>query len=261
MTAWSCTTSSASHDTTKLIKSENKMKIEIWSDIMCPFCYIGKRNLESALAQFSHKDNIIIEWKSFQLDPSIPEVVPKQIDIYQYLADRKGISYEQSKKMHEDVTHYAQSVGLEYNFDKIPVTNSLKAHRIIQYAKTINLGDQAEEVFFHAYFTDGKNLNEENTLIELGKEIGLSEADVKKALTDDTYLYSFEADIQEAKLIGVSGVPFFVFNRKYAVAGAQHPNVILQTIEKAYLEWQNESQKNTLEITNGQACSPDGECK
>ncbi len=153
---------------------ENKMKIEIWSDIMCPFCYIGKRNFETALSQFANKEQIEIEWKSFQLDPTIPEVPKYQDDMYMFVADRKGFSYEHSKKMHHDLIRYAKSVGLEYNFDKALVTNSLKGHRLIQFAKTKGLGEKAEERLFYAYFTQGKNLSDVATLIELGKEIGLN---------------------------------------------------------------------------------------
>lgn len=120
------------------------MKIEIWSDIMCPFCYIGKRNFESALSQFVNKEQIEVEWKSFQLDPTIPEVPKYQDDMYMFVADRKGFSYEQSKKMHQDLIQYAKSVGLEYNFDKTLVTNSLKGHRLIQFAKTKGLSEKAE---------------------------------------------------------------------------------------------------------------------
>jgi protein disulfide-isomerase len=123
-------------------KNGNKMKIEIWSDIMCPFCYIGKRNFETALSQFANKEQVEVEWKSFQLDPTIPEVPNYQEDMYMFVADRKGFNYEQSKKMHQDLVQYAKSVGLEYNFDKALVTNSLKGHRLIQFAKTKGLEEK-----------------------------------------------------------------------------------------------------------------------
>ena len=103
---------------TKNITMKNKMKIEIWSDIMCPFCYIGKRNFQAALSQFANKEFVEVEWKSFQIDPTIPEVPKYQEDMYMFVAYRKGLSYEQSKKMHVDLIQYAKSVGLEYNFDK-----------------------------------------------------------------------------------------------------------------------------------------------
>jgi len=245
---------------TKNMTMENKMKIEIWSDIMCPFCYIGKRNFEKALAQFPNKDLIEVEWKSFQLDPSMPEVPKYQDDMYMFVADRKGLIYEQSKKMHQDLIQYAKSVGLEYNLDKALVTNSMKGHRIIQFAKTKELGEKAEETLFYAYFTQGKNLNDQNTLVELGKEIGLTETEVNKALTDPLYAQKVENDSREAQTLGAKGVPFFVVNRRYAIAGAQQPNDILQTLERSFSEWQKENPQTTLETIQGKSCSTDGEC-
>lgn len=236
------------------------MKIEIWSDIMCPFCYIGKRNFETALSQFVNKEQIEIEWKSFQLDPTIPEVPKYQDNMYMFVADRKGFSYEQSKKMHQDLIQYAKSVGLEYNFDKALVTNSLKGHCLIQFAKTIGLGEKAEERLFYAYFTQGKNLSDVGTLIELGKEIGLTEIQVNEALTNSLYAQKVESDSKEAQTLGAKGVPFFVINRKYAIAGAQQPNEILKTLEKTFVEWQKHN-NNELKIQIGQFCEPDGDCK
>lgn len=204
------------------------MKIEIWSDIMCPFCYIGKRQLETALQQFPDND-FEIEWKSFQLDPTITPEPGK--DVYTYLAERKGMTVEQSKEMHKGVAERAKSVGLEYNFDKAVISNSLEAHRIIQLAKTKKLGDEIEEIFFKAYFTEGWDLNDGPTLIELAEKAGLDKNDVLEVLkSDNLYLKEVEHDIEEAQQIGVQGVPFFVFDRKYAVSGAQPVEAFVQTI-------------------------------
>lgn len=213
------------------------MIIEVWSDIMCPFCYIGKRNYEAAIKQFAHKDDVEIVWKSFQLDPSIEQDPDNPTNVYQYLAERKQMRYEQSVKMHEGVVEMAKAAGLEYNFDKAVVANSFDAHRVIQMAKTKGLGDAAEERFFYAYFTEGKDYGKESTLIELGKEIGLTETDVKEALTDDVFAYAVDQDIREAQTLGVNGVPFFVFNRRYAVSGAQPPQAFLQTLQASYDDW------------------------
>jgi protein disulfide-isomerase len=238
---------------------ENKMKIEIWSDIMCPFCYIGKRNLENALSQFPEREKIAIEWKSFQLDPSLPEVPEHQDDINRFIAVRKGFSYEQSQKIHHELAQYAKTVGLAYNFDKALITNSTKAHRIIQFAKTRGLGEKAEELFFKAYFTDGKNVSDDATLIALGNDIGLSEGDVNEALSNPLYLQRMQQDIIEAQNLGAKGVPFFVINRKYAIAGAQQPNEILKSIENVFAEWKKEN-PGALTIKEGQSCTPNGAC-
>jgi len=201
-----------------------------------------------------------VEWKSFQLDPTIPEVPKYQDDMYMFVADRKGMSYEQSKKSHQELIQYAKSVGLEYNFDKALVTNSLRGHCLIQFAKTKGLGEKAEERLFYAYFTQGKNLSDVATLIELGKEIGLSETEVNEALTNSIYAQKVESDSKEAQTIGATGVPFFVIDRKYAIAGAQQPNEILKALETAFTEWQNDNHKK-LKIQGGKFCEPNGDCK
>lgn len=204
------------------------MKIEIWSDIMCPFCYIGKRQLETALASFP-ADEFEIEWKSFQLDPTIEPQSGK--DVYTFLAERKGISVEQSREMHKGVVERAKSVGLDYNFDKAVISNSLTSHRIIHLAKKNNLGDEMEEIFFKAYFTEGRDLNDAATLIELGEKAGLNANEVKEVIKNESlYLSDVKSDIKEAQEIGVQGVPFFVFDRKYAVSGAQPVEAFVQTI-------------------------------
>ncbi|RYG01889.1 MAG: DsbA family oxidoreductase [Chitinophagaceae bacterium] len=216
------------------------MQVEVWSDIMCPFCYIGKRNYEAALAQFGDKDNVEITWKSFQLNPDIPKEgepgAGEHGNVYQYVADMKGMSYEQSVKMHETVVQTAQRAGLEYNFDKAKITNSFKAHRLIQKAKSLGLGDAAEERLFYANFTEGLDYGTDAVLYQLGKEIGLTTEQVAEALTDDEYALAVSDDIREARQIGVNGVPFFVFDRKYAISGAQPPELFLQTLEKAFGE-------------------------
>lgn len=206
------------------------MKIEIWSDIMCPFCYIGKRQLETALAEFPNGE-FEIEWKSFQLDPTITPQSGK--DVYTFLAERKGISLDQSIEMHKGVVERAKSVGLDYHFDKAIISNSLTAHRIIHLAKAKKLGDEMEEIFFKAYFTDGKDLNDAQTLIELGSKAGLDSKEVQEVVENENlYLIDVKSDIREAQEIGVQGVPFFVFDRKYAVSGAQPVEAFVNTIRE-----------------------------
>lgn len=225
---------------------------------MCPFCYIGKRNFERALEQFADKDKVQVVWKSFQLDPSIPEV---QSESYSnYLVKAKGMPKAQVDAMLANVTQNAKNAGLDYDFDKSVMVNSLKAHRVIQFAKTRGLGDVAEERFFKAFFTEGENIADDATLIKIGKDIGLDEAAVELALTNDKYLDMINQDIQEARTIGVQGVPFFVFNRKYAVSGAQPPQAFLQTLQKSFAEWREVNPEIKIEVTKGQSCSIDGVC-
>ncbi|MCC6702404.1 MAG: DsbA family oxidoreductase [Fluviicola sp.] len=205
------------------------MKIEIWSDIMCPFCYIGKRHLEQALTHFPELE-VNIEWKSFQLDPSISSQPGK--DVYSYLAERKGMSVSDSKQMHQQVANRAKEVGLDYHFDKAVIANSFNAHRLIQLAKTKGCGDSMEEVFFKAYFTDGADLADIDQLMQLGIKAGLNPLDIKETIDNEGFTTAIQQDIVEAQQIGVSGVPFFVFDRKYAISGAQPIDVFINTIRQ-----------------------------
>ena len=215
------------------------MQVEIWSDVMCPFCYIGKRKFENALAQFPDKDKIEIVWKSFQLAPDMKTDPTKKID--QYLAEHKGMSLQDAKRMNDQVTRMAEQVGLVYNFDRSIVANSFNAHRFSHFAKQYGKQNEAEEKLFRAYFTEGKNIDDNETLIRLGEELGLDTSALKTALENGTYADDVRKDIYEAQQVGVRGVPFFVFNRKYAVSGAQQSQVFLQTLEKSFTEWKKET--------------------
>lgn len=215
------------------------MKIEIWSDVMCPFCYIGKRRLEGALEGFPHKDEVEIVWKSFQLNPDMQTEPGKSIT--DYLAEKKGWSREQTQQAHARLTQSAKDLGLHYDFDKAVVANSFDAHRLVQLAKTLGLGDAMEERLFKAYFSEGGNIADHATLAGLAKDAGLPAADVRKVLESDAFTEEVRRDVDEARQIGVTGVPFFVMDRKYAVSGAQETQVFLKALEKAYGESGRES--------------------
>lgn len=199
---------------------------------MCPFCYIGKRHLEKALETFSARDQVEIEWKSYQLDPTIPLSFEEPVGVYAYLADRKGWSLEQSKQMHDRVVEMAATVGLEYNFDRAVVANSLYAHRVIQLAKEKGLDDAIEEIFFRAYFTDGKDLASVATLVALGEEAGLEAEEIRAAIGSEELAYRVSQDIQEGVNLGVRGVPFFVFDRQYGISGAEPIQVFIDTLNQ-----------------------------
>jgi protein disulfide-isomerase len=234
------------------------MKIEIWSDVMCPFCYIGKRNFETALDQFPEKENIEVEWKSFQLDPTLPEVAAESQE--DYLARRKGMSLTQVQGMLASVTEMAKQAGLDYHLDRSVMVNSQKAHQLIQFAKTKNLGNEIEERLFKAFFTEGKNIANVDVLTQLGKEVGLDDEELQAAFTEDRYKFQMKQDIREAQNIGVTGVPFFVFDRKYAVSGAQPSQAFLETLSKSFSEWRKENPEKKLVIAEGQSCDINGNC-
>lgn len=218
-----------------ILKNTNTFKIEIWSDIQCPFCYIGKRKIEKALETFEGKENVAIEWRSYQLDPDATS--QPGIDLYDYLAKRKGQTRHWAIEMHKNVTDMAKENGLEYHFEKAVLANSYDAHRLIHLAKKYNSGNEAEERIFKAYFTEGKDIANKETLTLLGKEIGLNEEELKDVLNSDKFGDDVRADIEEAQNIGVRGVPFFVFNRQFAVSGAQPVEIFTETLNKSFEGW------------------------
>lgn len=238
---------------------QTSMKVEIWSDVVCPFCYIGKRNFEAALKQFNEREDIDVSWKSFQLDPTTPEISTETV--YEYLAHRKGISLEQSQQMHEHVVQTAANAGLDYRFDLAKVANTMKAHCLLQFAKTKGAGDQTKERLLHAYFCAGENIGSDDVLISIGKEVGLNSDEVKDSLYSDDFRRAVNADIQEAQNLGVSGVPFFVLDRKYGISGAQPVEHMLATLEKAYSEWKNNQPATNMTQTTGESCDTEGNCQ
>jgi predicted DsbA family dithiol-disulfide isomerase len=211
------------------------------------------------LAQFPHKDKVEVEWKSFQLSPELKTQTGK--NLHQFLSEHKGISIAQAKVMNEQVTQVAKQIGLVYNLDKAVPANTFNAHRFIHFAKQQGKQNDAEELMFRSYFTDGKNIDDYSTLNQSGAEIGLDTVALQNALENGSYADNVQADIYEARQIGVRGVPFFVFDRKYAISGAQESQTFLQTLEKVFSEWQNENPETTLKVTEGKVCTDEGDCQ
>lgn len=233
------------------------MKVEIWSDVMCPFCYIGKRKFEKALNEFEGKENIEIVWKSFQLDPST--VTDPSLSTIDHLAEKKGWSKEQAKETTAHVSNIAKQVGLDFHFDKAVVANSFDAHRLSHLAKKHGKQNDLEEKLFSAYFTEGKNTADHDTLSQIAIEIGLDKNEVNDLLKSELYADKVEEDIDQAQQIGVRGVPFFVLDRKYAVSGAQEPDAFLQALTRAYGEHQKANPLQQLHTEgSADACGPDG---
>lgn len=210
------------------------MKIQIWSDVVCPYCYIGKREFEKALAQFEHRHNVEVEWKSFELDREAPVHSPD--DMYDHLAKKYGRTREQAQEMVQGVVERARTVGLEYHMDKAIMSNSFDAHRLIQFAKTKGKGDEAEERLFKAYFVLGEHIGDHAKLREIAEEIGLEGAEVEAMLASEAFTEAVHADEYEAQQIGVRGVPFFVLDDKYAVSGAQPSEHFLGALHQAWKE-------------------------
>lgn len=224
---------------------------------MCPFCYIGKRKFEKALSEFPDKDQIEVTWKSFQLDPTT--VTDPSLNTIDHLAEKKGWSKEQARETTAHVSNIARQVGLDFHFDKAVVANSFDAHRLSHLAKKYGKQNELEEKLFAAYFTEGKNTADHDTLLQIATEIGLDKTEVSALLTSDLYAGKVEEDIDQAQQIGVRGVPFFVLDRKYAVSGAQEPAAFLQALTRAYDEHQKESPLQAIHTdSSADACGPDG---
>jgi predicted DsbA family dithiol-disulfide isomerase len=232
------------------------MKVDIWSDVRCPFCYIGKRKFEKALEKLPRKNEIEVVWHSFELDPTLK--TNTAVSAVEHIGDIKGISKAQAEGMHAQVTSVAKEIGLDFNFEKNIVANSFNAHRLIQLAKTKGLANEAEEALFKAHFIEGKNIDDSETLIQIGVAAGLNEKDVKELIASDSFSQEVRQDEMQAQSFGIRGVPFFILNNKYAVSGAQSPDVFLQALSQAWTEF--EKKKQPLIITEGESCSADGIC-
>lgn len=195
------------------------MKIEIWSDIVCPFCLIGKRHLELALEQFEHRDAVEIIWRSFELDPTAPATA--EGTLAEAIARKYGISLEQSEASQRDIAARAQAVGLTFNWQKAQYGNTFDAHRMIHLAAAHGKASEAQQAFKTAYFTDGKSVADSATIREIALELGLPAPEIEEVLTTDLYADAVRTDENQARNYGISGVPFFLIEGKWAINGAQ----------------------------------------
>jgi len=208
------------------------VQIEVWSDVVCPWCFIGKRRLETALSRFAHADEVEVTWRSFQLDPSIAEghteaTLPS-------LAAKYGASEAQMRANMAHVEELAAAEGLDYDLPAGVSGNTLLAHQLIHLAAAHGLQAAMKERLLHAHFEERRSVFDVASLVPLGVEVGLDEAEVRAALTDRRYLADVRADIATARTLGATGVPFFVVDRTYGAAGAQSPEVLLELLDQAW---------------------------
>ncbi len=210
------------------------MKIEVWSDYVCPFCYIGKRRLEEALEETGLKEKTEVVFKAFELDPNSPDSSDESMQAV--LAKKYGMSLEEAKKMTDNVEVQAKTVGLDYDFDKMTPANTFRAHRLAKLAEQEGIGAELSERLLRAYFIEGQKIGTNDVLLALAEEVGLSSDRVKEVLEGDTFTEEVRHDITEAGQIGVRGVPFFVINRKYAISGAQPAETFAEALRKVAAE-------------------------
>lgn len=210
------------------------MRIDIWSDVVCPFCYIGKRHLEQALADFPHRDQFEVVWHSFELDPSV-ERTPSGT-LAAKIAEKYGMSLAESEQMQQGVAERAAAVGLEFNWREAKYGNTFDAHRLLHLAAARGRSEVAHERLLRGYFTEGVQIGDPAELLRLAVEIGLDEAEARQVLESDEYADAVRADQAQARSLGITGVPFFVLDGRLGVSGAQPTELFRQALDRAWAE-------------------------
>jgi predicted DsbA family dithiol-disulfide isomerase len=210
---------------------EKTMQVEIWSDVICPWCYVGKRRFELALAKFSQKESVTIIWRSFELDPKSPPQYP--VTLEEMLAQKYGVSPQEAAEMNARVTGLAKEVGLEYHLSKARPGNTFDAHRLLHLAASRQLDEQATERMMQAYFSESLAVGDRAALARLAPEFGITESDALAMFESDAYSAEVRADETRATELGITGVPFFVINGKVGISGAQPVEAFFQALEQA----------------------------
>ncbi|MCH4553518.1 DsbA family oxidoreductase [Aestuariibaculum lutulentum] len=230
------------------------MHIKIWSDIRCPFCYIGKRHFESALNSFPEKEKITVEWKSFELDPNLKTTTTT--DALTHFVESKGIDYESAKHMFNNVTAMAANAGLDFNLEQSVPANSFNALRLLHFAKEEGLANKTKEALLKAHLTEGENIDDHTVLLDLAKSVGLNTFKVKQMLESDDFAYDVRQDQMEARNLGINSVPFFVLDNKYGISGAQPVEVFSKALQDAWDKHQN----NLIIVADDNSCDINGNC-
>lgn len=231
------------------------MRIDIWSDVVCPFCYIGKRHLEEALRQFPYHNEVEIVWHSFLLNPN--QKTDTTISLHQSLSKTKGWSDAFTQQATAQVVGMAKQAGLDFHMDHVVVANSIRAHRLLHFASIHGKGSLLKEQLFKAYFIDGKNIDDRSALLAFATDLGLDATETISVLDSDRFMDEVKHDLDMASQLRISGVPFFVFASKYGVSGAQPVEVFVDTLHKAYEAWKS-SNPAVEEVRQGASCAPEG---
>jgi predicted DsbA family dithiol-disulfide isomerase len=231
---------------------QKTLSLEVWSDIACPWCYVGKRRLEAALAHFPQRAQTRLRWRSFQLDPAAPRVQDSQVSYAERLGRKYGTTPAQAQQMIDRMVQTAQADGLRMDFSIIRPGNTFDAHRILHLARTKGLQNALKERLFRAYLCEGAKIGEAETLLALSVESGLDADDVQGVLSTDLYAEDVRADQDQARAFGISAVPFFLLGRRYGVSGAQPAELLAEALQKAWDEAASD------QVIEGEVCGPDG---
>lgn len=238
-----------------------KMKVEVWTDIMCPYCYIGKIHYEKALRQFDHANEIELEWKAFQLNPDLPDR-GKGYPVKDYLVHTAGYPEENVNKMFEAVELLATEAGVKSNLPNSVAANSRDAHRLIKLAATKGVDSVVLTALGKAYFEESKDYSDIELLVEIGENAGLKEDEIRAMLDSDDYLYEIKQDVQEAANLGFDTVPTFLIDRRQAIIGSEPVDLFVKVLNKAYNDWKQRTDKEkTIKVTKGKSCNADGMCE
>ena len=231
-----------------------QLTLDIWSDIACPWCYVGKRRIEGALARFAHRDAVAVTWRSFELDPSAPRELALEVPMAERLARKYGTSAEEAQRMMDRMTGVAAQDGLEFRFDRIRPGNTFDAHRLLHLAREHEKQDELEERFFRAYLSEGERIGDRETLVRLAGEVGLEVDRARGVLESDAFAAEVREDQAQAAAYGIHGVPFFVLAGRLGVSGAQPVETLTRVLEEAWAEVTSAAP----DAEQGAVCGPDG---
>ena len=239
----------------------NKLKIEVWTDIMCPYCYIGKKFYEKALSQFDHADEIELEWKAFQLNKDLPDK-GNGIPVKEYLVQQVGYPEEGINSMYDNLRKLSEEAGVSFNLQNAIAANTRDAHRLIKLAATKGLDSIVLDKLSKAYFEEAKDYSDIDLLVSIGVESGLDKDDILNMLNSDEYLYDIKQDMQEAANLGFDTVPTFLMDKRQAIVGSEPISLFVDVLNKTYNAWKNRNAEVAKpEVIKGKSCAADGTCE
>ena len=234
-----------------------KMTIDIWTDLMCPFCFIGKKNFEAAFAQFPERDNISIKWHSYRLEPDFHPRAKK--NAHKIFAEYKKIPIDKARELNNYVIQMAAKTGITFDMENLQWADTLMAHRLLQWARQYRLAEQLEQRLFEAVFCNGENIGSNDTLLAIANEAGLPLREAKAILNSTAYTEEVRQDIRQSQSLGLRGVPFFLVDNKITFSGAVQPNDFLSVLTESFANWKAENPQSVS--LDGESCGIDGICE